>query len=284
MDLGPWLRQSVNAGLDWLLRTNPDGIEAFGRSLAWPAQALERALVAPPPWLLLTLVAALAWHLARSLRFLLLVAGLLGFVLALGLWAEAMRTLALAIVAVTIAFALGLPLGILGARSLRLGEGLRALYDLMQTIPSFVYLIPAAMLMGLGTAPALLATIVVALPPVARLSDLGLRQVGAGERDAARALGLTSRQCLLLVELPLAWPTVMAGLNQAVMAALGMVIVASMIGARGLGETVLLGLQRADAGQGVVGGAAIVALAIVVDRMTQAAGRPRWPAMSTRSV
>jgi ABC-type proline/glycine betaine transport system permease subunit len=278
MDLGPWLRRSVNAGLDWLLAANPDGIEAFGRGLAWPAQALERLLVAAPSWLLLGLVAALAWRLTRNLRFALAMTGLLGFVLALGLWAEAMRTLALAIVAVSIAFAVGLPLGILGARKRRLGEGLRTLYDLMQTIPSFVYLIPAAMLMGLGTAPALLATIVVALPPVARLADLGLRQVGEGERDAARALGLTRRQRLFLVELPLAWPTVMAGVNQAVMAALGMVVVASMIGARGLGETVLLGLQRADAGQGVVGGAAIVALAVVVDRMTQAAGRPRWPA------
>lgn len=277
MDLGVWLRRAVNAAVDWLLSASPEGIEAFGRGLAWPARMLDRGLAAVPAWLLIALAGLFAWRLARSLGFALAMMAALGFVWALGLWAEAMRTLALVAVAVAIAFGLGLPLGVAGAKLPRIGAALRPLYDLMQTIPSFVYLIPAAMLMGLGTAPALLATVIVALPPVARLADLGLRQVGEGERDAARALGLPARQRLLLVELPLAWPTVMAGLNQAVMAALGMVVVASMIGARGLGESVLLGLQRADAGQGAVGGAAIVALAVFVDRMTQAAGRPRWP-------
>jgi len=276
LDLGPWLRGIVNAAVDWLVRANPDAIETFGRSIATPVQWLDRGLAALPFWALIIVAIAAAWRIGRDARFALGMGGALAFVWMLGLWTEAMRTLALMTVAVAIAALLGLPLGIAGARRARIGAITRPIYDLMQTIPSFVYLIPAAMLMGLGTAPALLATVIVALPPLARLADLGLRQVGEGQRDAARALGMTSRQSLLLVELPLAWPTVMAGFNQSVMAALGMVVVASMIGAKGLGETVLLGLQRADAGQGAVGGAAIVALAVFVDRMTQAAGRPRW--------
>ncbi|TAD90486.1 MAG: ABC transporter permease subunit [Alphaproteobacteria bacterium] len=194
----------------------------------------------------------------------------------LGLWSDAMRSAALVTVAVVAAVAIGLPLGIAGARYRRFGQAARVVYDLMQTVPSFVYLIPAAMLLGLGTAPALLATVVVAVPPVARLTDLGLRSVRVEERDAALALGLSDRLMLLLVELPLARPSIMAGVNQAVMGALGMVVIASMIGARGLGETVLIGLQRADAGQGAVGGLGIVLLAILVDRLTQAAGRPHW--------
>ena len=203
-------------------------------------------------------------------------AGLLGCLWLLGLWAEAMRSLALVVVAVAAAMAIGLPLGIASARYRCFGQVSRIVYDLMQTIPSFVYLIPAAMILGLGTAPALFATIIVAVPPVARLTDLGLRAVRDEERDAARALGLSPRLALWLVELPLARPSIMAGINQSVMTALGMVVIASMIGAKGLGETVLIGLQRADAGQGAVGGLGIVLLAILVDRLSQAAGRPRW--------
>jgi glycine betaine/proline transport system permease protein len=276
MDIGSWLKATINGGLDQLLRANPESIEAFGRAIATPVQLLDALLLALPAPALIGAAGLGACWIGRSATFGAAMAVLLCVTFALGLWAEAMRTLALVTVAVTLVCLIGLPLGILGAKRPRIGAITRPAYDLMQTIPSFVYLIPAAMLMGLGTAPALLATLVVALPPLARLTDLGLRSVSEGERDAARALGLSAWQRLLLVELPLAWPSVMAGLNQSVMAALGMVVVASMIGARGLGETVLLGLQRADAGQGVVGGIAIVALAVFVDRMTQAAGRPRW--------
>lgn len=274
------MRRWINGLVDDLVKANPDGVEAFGRALATPVRWLEWALLATPPWLMLACVGVLGWRVGRSWRFGIAMAALMASLWLLGLWTPAMRSLALVVVAVALAIAIGLPLGITGARYPKFGLASRIAYDLMQTIPSFVYLIPAAMLLGLGTAPALFATIVVAIPPVARLTDLGLRSVGDRERDAARALGLAPRLSLWLVELPLARPTIMAGINQSVMSALGMVVVASMIGAKGLGETVLVGLQRADAGQGMVAGLGIVVLAIVVDRITQAAGRPRWRAQA----
>lgn len=275
-NLGAGLRRLVNLAVDHLIKLNPDGVESFGRQLSAPVRSLEWALLAMPAWLITVCVAGLGWRIGRSLPFGAAMAGLLAFLWLLGLWTEGMRSLSLVIVAVAAAMIIGLPLGIAGARYPRFGQITRVLYDLMQTIPSFVYLIPAAMVLGMGTAPALFATIVVSVPPIARMTDLGLRSVREQERDAARALGLSSRLALWLVELPLARPSIMAGVNQSVLAALGMVVIASMIGAKGLGETVLIGLQRADAGQGAVGGLGIVILAILIDRLTQAAGRPRW--------
>jgi glycine betaine/proline transport system permease protein len=149
------------------------------------------------------------------------------------------------------------------------------LLDLMQTIPSFVYLIPAAMLFGLGKVPAIVATVIYATPPLVRLTDLGLRSVEPRLIEAGRILGADPWQALHRLELPLALPSIMQGINQTIMMALGMVVIASMIGARGVGETVLLGLQRADSGQGFVGGLGIVILAIVFDRITQGLARSR---------
>jgi len=145
--------------------------------------------------------------------------------------------------------------------------------DAMQTMPSFVYLIPALLLFGLGKVPALIATVIYAVPPMIRLTDLGLRLVSREVVEAAEAFGATSWQRLFKVELPLALPNLMAGVNQTTMMALAMVVIASMIGARGLGEEVLLGIQRLDVGRGAEAGVAIVALAIVMDRLTQAAGQ-----------
>ncbi len=275
-DLGAGLRDLINQAVDRLIKFSPDGVEAFGRAIATPVRWLEWLLLGAPPWLIVALIAGLGWRLGRSLRFGLAMASLAASLWLLGLWVDALRSLALIVVAMAAAIIVGLPLGVAGARYRRFGQASLVAYDLMQTIPSFVYLIPAAMILGLGTAPALFATIIVAVPPLARLTDLGLRSVGDQERDAARALGLSPRLSLWLVEIPLARPSIMAGINQAVMAALGMVVIASMIGAKGLGETVLVGLQRADTGQGAVGGLGIVVLAILVDRLSQAAGRPRW--------
>jgi glycine betaine/proline transport system permease protein len=143
----------------------------------------------------------------------------------------------------------------------------------MQTIPSFVYLIPAAMLFGLGKVPAILATVIYALPPLIRLTDLGIREVDGEVVEASRAFGATRAQILTGVQIPLSMPTIMQGINQTTMLALSMVVIASMIGARGVGETVLLGLQRNDSGTGLVGGITIVILAVVIDRITQAYGR-----------
>jgi glycine betaine/proline transport system permease protein len=144
--------------------------------------------------------------------------------------------------------------------------------DLMQTIPSFVYLIPAAMLFGLGKVPAILATVIYAAPPLVRLTELGISQVSREAMEAGRAFGATRWQLLTGVQIPLSLPSIMQGINQTTMMALAMVVIASMIGARGVGETVLLGLQRNDAGEGLVGGLVIVVLAIVLDRIMQAGG------------
>jgi glycine betaine/proline transport system permease protein len=197
---------------------------------------------------------------------------------ALGQWDQAMQTLALVLVSVLNSLLLALPLGVASARSAGLRRWLAPLLDLMQTIPSFVYLIPAAMLFGLGKVPAILATVIYAAPPLVRLTDLGIRQVSADVLEAARAFGATRRQLLFKVQIPLSLPSIMQGINQTTMMALAMVVVASMIGARGVGETVLIGLQRNDPSTGLVGGLVIVVLAIVLDRLLQSAGQRLQPA------
>jgi glycine betaine/proline transport system permease protein len=276
-DLGKALQRLVNRGVDAIVTGYGNDLDGFSRLLTAPVRGVETVLLLVPIPAFVMAVAAAAWFARRSLGFTLAMT-LLPLVLAgLGVWTEAMQTLALVIVAVVLVVILGLPLGVAAARLPRLGKALAPVYDLMQTIPNFVYLIPVAMLLGLGRAPALLATLIYALPPFARLTELGLRTIDIGMVQAAQALGLRPRQTLWLIELPLARPVILQGLNQAIMLSLAMVVVASMIGAKGLGEVVLLGLQRADPGLGFVGGLAVVALAILLDRMAQAILRQRRP-------
>ncbi|WP_210201622.1 ABC transporter permease subunit [Bosea sp. CS1GBMeth4] len=276
-DLGKALQRLVNRAVDAVVTGHGDDLDGLSALLTAPVRGVETALLGIPVVAFVAAVAAGAWLARREPGFALAMAVLPLLLAGLGLWTEAMQSLALIIVAVALVVVLGLPLGIAAARLPRLGRALAPVYDLMQTIPSFVYLIPVAMVLGLGRAPALLATLIYALPPFARLTELGLRGIDPGVVQAARALGLHPRQTLLLVELPLARPVILQGLNQAVMMALAMVVVASMIGAKGLGEVVLLGLQRADPGLGFVGGLAIVALAILLDRMAQAFFGERRP-------
>jgi glycine betaine/proline transport system permease protein len=191
---------------------------------------------------------------------------------AFDLWDQAMQTIAIMLVSILISVVIGVPIGVLIARSNITRSIINPILDLMQTIPSFVYLIPAVMLFGLGKVPAILATVIYAVPPLIRLTDLGIRQVDGEVVEASRAFGATRFQVLKDVQLPLALPSIMQGVNQTTMMALAMVVIASMIGARGVGETVLLGLQRNDPGRGLLGGLAIVVLAIVFDRITQAYG------------
>lgn len=276
-DFGKALQGLVNRAVDAVITGYGDDLDGFSALLTAPVRGTETVLLQIPVPVFVLAVAAGAWVARRNPGFTLAMA-LLPLVLAvLGIWTEAMQSLALVIVAVSLVALLGLPLGIAAARLPRLGQVLAPFYDLMQTIPSFVYLIPVAMVLGLGRAPALVATLIYALPPFARLTELGLRGVDDGLVQAARALGLGPRQTLWLIELPLARPVILQGLNQAIMMALAMVVVASMIGAKGLGEVVLLGLQRADPGLGFVGGLAIVALAILLDRMAQAVLQERRP-------
>ena len=185
------------------------------------------------------------------------------------LWSEAMTTLAMIFTAVIFCMLIGIPLGIIASRSNTFEFILRPILDVMQTIPSFVYLIPVVMLFGVGLTPGVVATIVFALPPIIRLTNLGIRQVGKGFKEAGFSLGLTKFLVLLKIELPLSLKTIMAGVNQTLMLALSMVVIAALIGAGGLGLTVYVALGRLDIGSAVIGGTGIVILAIILDRITQ---------------
>jgi glycine betaine/proline transport system permease protein len=193
----------------------------------------------------------------------------------MGLWGPMMETLALVIASTLMAILIGLPLGIAMARKDSVAAVVRPILDLMQTMPAFVYLIPAAMFFGLGAVPGAIATVIFAMPPVVRLTNLGIRQVHAEFIEAGNAFGCTSSQLLFKVQLPNAMPSIMAGINQTIMLSLSMVVIASMIGAGGIGNTVLTGIQRLDVGTGFEGGLAVVILAVILDRLTQSLGKPR---------
>lgn len=271
-DLGTPLRDAANTAVDWLIVNHGTTFDAISDAILAVFLIVEAPLRALPAWAVLLLVGALAYAASRNLRLTVFCVAGMWLIGALGVWDEAMQSLAIVLVAVGLCALIGVPLGIGMAKSARLRATTMPVLDLMQTIPSFVYLIPVAMLLGLGKVPAIIATIVYALPPLARLTDLGLRLIDKELLEAADAFGATSRQRLLSVELPLAVPNILQGINQTTMMALAMVVIASMIGARGLGQTVLEGLQRADVGTGLIGGISIVVLAIVLDRITQAFG------------
>ena len=241
------------------------------RVIVW----LEFLIAALPWWLLILMAGGIAFHASRRPLLPAALMALLFLVGALGLWDLAIQTLALMIVSVAVAVLVGLPCGIAMASSDLLRRIMLPVLDAMQTLPSFVYLIPALMLFGLGKVPALFATVIYATPPLIRLVDLGLRTVDPRLVEVAADLGADPKRQLIDIKLPLALPSIMAGVNQTTMMALSMVVIASMIGARGLGEEVLLGIQRLDIGRGLVAGIAIVALAIVFDRITQAYGGRR---------
>lgn len=266
---------SVNRFVDWLVLAYGDQLRAVSDGLLQLLVGLENLLRATPWWLLLALVALLTWHATRSVRRALLLSGLLFLIGVVGLWDKLLQTCALVLVSTGLCLLIGIPFGILLTSRPLARRLLMPVLDVMQTLPSFVYLIPVLMLFGLGKVPAIFATLVYALPPLVRLTELGLSQVDPSLTQAAQGLGANRWQRLRRVALPLALPSILAGLNQSVMMALSMVVVASMIGARGLGEDVLAGIQTLNVGKGVEAGLAIVALAIVIDRITQAYGKPR---------
>ena len=196
------------------------------------------------------------------------------FIDMIGLWSDTMTTLAMIITAVLFCAVIGIPLGIVAARNDVTWKIVRPVLDVMQTIPSFVYLVPIVMLFGVGMAPGIIATVIFALPPIVRLTNLGIRNVRGDLIEASEAFGSTPLQMLFEVQLPLAMRTIMAGLNQTLMLALSMVVIAALIGAGGLGLVVNTGLGRLDVGQATAGGVGIVILAIVLDRITQGLGAP----------
>ncbi|WP_246038624.1 ABC transporter permease [Chitiniphilus eburneus] len=272
------LREPINQAVDSLVVRYGDRLHVLNdlilQGLLLP---LERALRGAPPWVILLVVALLAWRATRRWQVALPLTVACYLIGCFGLWDALMQTLALVLVATVLAVVAGLPLGIVAAHSRRLRAVVLPVLDVMQTLPTFVYLIPAVMLFGLGKVPAILATVVYAICPLVRLTDLGLRQVDPDVQEAAHSFGTTRWQMLLGVQLPLAWPSILAGVNQTVMMALSMVVVASMIGARGLGEEVLAGIQTLDVGRGLQAGLAIVLLAVAIDRITQGFGRVRRP-------
>lgn len=267
------VRDATNAAIDTLIVDFGDQFEQFSDVLLGGLIAIEQVLRSASPWLVIGLAGALALMVSRNLMLTLATSAGLWLIGALGQWDQAMQSLSLVLVSVLSSLLAGLPVGIWIARSTWANRAVSPVLDLMQTIPSFVYLIPAAMLFGLGKVPAILATVIYAVPPLIRLTDLGIRQVSAESLEAARAFGSTPWQTLVKVQIPLSLPSIMQGINQTTMMALAMVVIASMIGARGVGETVLIGLQRNDPGTGLVGGLVIVILAIVLDRLLQAVGR-----------
>ena len=268
------LVDTINNGVAFI---NEQFGDRFHDAASWLLQHLlvpfEGLLRALPWWLILCALFLLSLHSTRHLAKALAFTLSIFLVGSLGLWDQMIQTLALVIIATLIAILIALPLGICSAGSNGLRRVLLPLLDVMQTMPSFVYLVPVLMLFGLGKIPAIFATVVYATPPLIRLTDLGIRQVSEELTEAARAFGTTRWQLLIDVQLPLARPAIMAGLNQTIMMALGMVVVASMIGARGLGEDVLEGIQTLNIGKGLQAGIAIVILAIVMDRIVQGYGR-----------
>ena len=235
--------------------------------LAW----LDTFFNAVPMLVFSAVLALLAWRTAGRGVAIFTLIGLV-FIDMIGLWPETMTTLSMIVTSVLFCVVLGVPLGILAARSDRVFAVTRPVLDIMQTIPSFVYLVPIVMLFGVGMAPGIIATIIFALPPIVRLTNLGIRNVRGDLIEAAEAFGSTRWQMLWNVQLPLAMRTIMAGLNQTLMLALSMVVITSMIGAGGLGLTVYTGLGRLNVGGATAGGVGIVLLAIILDRITQALG------------
>jgi len=259
---------------DWLV----PNFRPFFRALQWPITQvlnwLDALLQATPMLVFTALLAFIAWRVAgRGVAIFTLIA--LAFIDVIGLWPETMTTLAMIVTAVLFCTIIGIPFGILAARSDRIYAVVRPVLDIMQTIPSFVYLVPIVMLFGVGIVPGIIATIIFALPPIVRLTNLGIRNVREDLVEAAYAFGSTPRQVLWDVQFPLAMRTIMAGRNQTLMLALSMVVITALIGAGGLGLTVFTGLGRLDVGNATAGGVGIVLLAIILDRITQALGDGR---------
>ena len=262
------LAQWVNSFVDWVTNAFAGPFDVVKAVLGAFVTAIQSILTGPPELVVIAVLTALAWFLAGWRVALFTVIGLL-FTISLGLWQDTMLTLALVIAATIVSLIIGIPVGVLSARSAQVEAVTKPILDVMQTMPSFVYLIPMAILLGLGNVPALIATVIFAMPPAVRLTMLGIQQVPRETVEAAHAFGATPGQTLIKVELPLALPTIMAGVNQVIMLALSMVVIAALIGGGGLGAVVVTGLSQLDVGKGFVGGLAIVIIAMILDRVTR---------------
>jgi glycine betaine/proline transport system permease protein len=266
--------QWVESGLDWLVDNFRDVFQAIRVPIDLTLSSFEAFLQSLNPWIMVVAVTLFAWQVGGRKLGLLSVISLLiiGF---LGAWSETMVTLALVFTAVLFSMLIGIPLGIWMGKSDPVKSILSPILDAMQTTPAFVYLIPIVMLFGIGNVPGVVVTIIFALPPLIRLTSLGIRQVPADLIEAGNAYGANAMQMLFKIELPVAKTTIMAGINQTLMLSLSMVVIASMIAVGGLGQMVLRGIGRLDMGLAAIGGLAIVLLAILLDRITQAMGQQK---------
>ena len=267
------LRKGIDHTFREFSRAYGDGIEAFFDPLLFFLIRLEKLLLATPWPIIMLVLGILAWLGSRSWK--LVVGSVVAFMLIgyFGMWKDCMATVAIITVCTIMCIAVGIPVGILMARSNRVEKAMLPVLDMMQTIPSFVYLIPILMLLGIGKIPGLIAVCIYAIPPVIRLTNLGIREVDKETIEASEAFGATKIQKLRTVQIPLALPTVFAGVNQTIMMALAMVVIASMIGVKGLGVPILRAISNQYLALGLMNGLAIVALAIIFDRITQEYGR-----------
>ncbi|MEQ4989183.1 glycine betaine/L-proline ABC transporter permease ProW [Proteus sp. fly-1089] len=262
----------VTDAIDWIVLHFRPVFQGIRVPVDFVLSGFENFLTSMPAPVAIILFSLIAWQLSGK------VMGITSFISliligAIGAWSEAMVTLALVLTSLLFCLIIGLPLGIWLANSDKASKIVRPLLDAMQTTPAFVYLVPIVMLFGIGNVPGVVVTIIFALPPIVRLTILGIKQVPEDLIEAAQSFGANPRQMLFKVQLPLAMPTIMAGVNQTLMLALSMVVIASMIAVGGLGQMVLRGIGRLDMGLAAVGGAGIVILAIILDRLTQSLGQ-----------
>ena len=267
------LRKGIDHAFREFSRAYGDSIETFFDPLLFFLIRLEKLLLATPWPIIILVLGALAWLGSRSWK--LVVGSMVAFMLIgyFGMWKDCMATVAIITVCTIMCIAVGIPLGVLMARSNRVEKSMLPILDMMQTIPSFVYLIPILMLLGIGKVPGLIAVCIYAVPPIIRLTNLGIREVDKETIEASTAFGATTFQKLKSVQIPLALPTIFAGVNQTIMMALAMVVIASMIGVKGLGVPILRAISNQYLALGLFNGLAIVALAIIFDRITQKYGQ-----------
>ena len=266
-------RKGIDFAFRDFSRAYGDGIEAFFDPLLYFLVWLEKLLINSPWPIIIGVICGLAWIASRSWK--LVLGSAISFFLIgyFGMWKDCMATVAIITVCTIMCITVGIPIGVLMARSNRVEKAMLPILDMMQTIPSFVYLIPILMLLGIGKIPGLIAVCIYAIPPVIRLTNLGIREVDKETIEASEAFGATKLQKLKTVQIPLALPTVFAGVNQTIMMALAMVVIASMIGVKGLGVPILRAISNQYLALGLFNGLAIVALAIIFDRITQEYGR-----------
>ncbi|WP_460450695.1 ABC transporter permease [Alsobacter sp. SYSU BS001988] len=260
----------IQAFIDWLVYEWRPAFQALRWPISQLLNAIQDGLLYVPFWLVTLVLFGLGWRMA-GLRHGLFCGASFLLIASMGLWREAMTSMSILLTAVAFCVVIGIPLGIAAGRSDRFWSVMQPVLDVMQTTPSFVYLVPVVMLFGIGTVPGVIATIIFSMPPIIRLTNLGLRHVPVEAIEAGEAFGATEWQALVHVRLPLALPSIMAGLNQTLLMALVMSVIIAMIGAEGLGLTVLRGIGALDVGLAGIGGLAIVLIAISLDRITQGA-------------